>query len=225
MKNMGLRDLRLVAPKADKSDVEARKMAAHAQDVLKKSKIFPTLKKAVVGCDLVVGTSRRKGRERGNWTEPRAFAEAAGEFPPRYKVALVFGPEDSGLLNDDVALCQRMIHIPSHRSFPSLNLAQAVMVVGYELFRRASESPARKASVPAEKKAAKLEAVEAMYEDLGKLLGEIGFLNKQNPKHLMRLLRQLFNRARPTDKEVRIFRGICRQVRWWKGRQASNHLT
>ena len=99
------------------------------------------------------------------------------------------------------------------------------MVLGYELFRRASESPARKSSVAAEKKAAKLEAVEAMYEDLGQLLGEIGFLNKQNPKHLMRLLRQLFNRARPTDKEVRIFRGICRQVRWWKGRQGSNHLT
>lgn len=219
MKNMGLKDLRLVAPKADKEDVEARKMAAHAQDVLKKSKIFPDLKKAVAGFDLVVGTSRRKGRERGNWTEPRAFAETAQKFPPRYKIALVFGPEDSGLLNDDVAVCQRMIHIPSHKAFASLNLAQAVMVIAYELFIASSVLASRKKSQPAEKKAAKLEAVEAMYEDLGLLLGEIGFLNKQNPKHLMRLLRQLFNRARPTDKEVRIFRGICRQVRWWGGQK------
>jgi len=220
MKNMGLKDLRLVAPKADREDVEARKMAAHAQDVLKKSKVFSDLKAAVAGFDLVVGTSRRKGRERGNWTEPRAFAEAAQKFPPRYKVALVFGPEDSGLLNDDVALCQRMIHIPSHKAFPSLNLAQAVMVIAYELYLATSGILARKVSIPAEKKAAKLEALEAMYEDLGALLGEIGFLNKQNPKHLMRLLRQLFNRARPTDKEVRIFRGICRQVRWWRGQKA-----
>ncbi|MFO1463958.1 MAG: RNA methyltransferase [bacterium] len=218
MKNMGLKDLRLVAPKADKEDLEARKMAAHAQDVLKKSKVFSDLKSAVAGCDLVVGTSRRKGRERGNWTDPRRFAAAALEFPPRYKIALVFGPEDSGLLNDDVAVCQRMIHIPSHAAFPSLNLAQAVMVIAYELFAAKARPKSGPASTPAEKKPAKLESLEAMYEDLGTLLGEIGFLNKQNPKHLMRLLRQLFNRARPTDKEVRIFRGICRQVRWWGNR-------
>ncbi len=216
MKNMGLKDLRLVAPKADKEDLEARKMAAHAQDVLKKSKLFPDLKSAVKGFDLVVGTSRRKGRERGNWTDPRNFALAALNFAPRYKAALVFGPEDSGLLNDDVAVCQRMIHIPSHAAFPSLNLAQAVMVIAYELFAAKSQSRRAEAKPAAEKKPAKLETLEAMYEDLGTLLGEIGFLNKQNPKHLMRLLRQLFNRARPTDKEVRIFRGICRQVRWWK---------
>ena len=219
MKNMGLKDLRLVAPKADKTDLEARKMAAHAQDVLKKSKIFPNLKAALAGFDLVVGTSRRKGRERGNWTEPRDFAEACLEFPSRYKVALVFGPEDSGLLNDDVALCQRMIHIPSHPAFASLNLAQAVMVVGYELFQASVRKSSRKKSPAAAKKPAKLEGLEAMYEDLGQLLGEIGFLNQQNPKHLMRLLRQLFNRARPTDKEVRIFRGICRQVRWYVGQK------
>jgi len=217
MKNMGLKDLRLVAPKADKEDLEARKMAAHAQDVLKKSKLFLDLKSAVKGCDLVVGTSRRKGRERGNWTEPRGFAAVAQDFPPRYKVALVFGPEDSGLLNDDVAVCQRMIHIPSHAAFPSLNLAQAVMVIAYELYAAKSLGRRRDSAPAAEKKPAKLQTLEAMYEDLGALLGEIGFLNKQNPKHLMRLLRQLFNRARPTDKEVRIFRGICRQVRWWKG--------
>ncbi|MCE9625152.1 MAG: RNA methyltransferase [Deltaproteobacteria bacterium] len=215
MKNMGLKDLRLVEPKADKEDLDARRMATHAQDLLKKSKVFSSLKDALVGFDLVVGTSRRKGRERGNWTDPRAFAETSKEFVPRYRVAIVFGPEDSGLLNDDVALCQRMIHIPSHADFPSLNLAQAVMVVAYELYVLKASSKLKKTPA-AEKKPAKLQSIEAMYEDLGSLLAESGFLNKQNPKHLMRLLRQLFNRARPTDKEVRIFRGICRQLRWWK---------
>ena len=214
MKNMGLKDLRLVEPKADKTELDARKMAAHAQDLLKKSKIFPDLKAAVKGFDLVVGTSRRKGRERGNWTTPREFANQLETLPPKHKIALVFGPEDSGLLNDDVAVCQRMIHIPSHDDFPSLNLAQAVMVCAYELFL--AKTSKRKAAVSTERKTAKLQILEGMYEDLSSLLAEIGFLNTQNPKHLMRLLRQFFNRARPTEKEVRIFRGICRQTRWWK---------
>ncbi|HKX12432.1 MAG TPA: RNA methyltransferase [bacterium] len=214
MKNMGLKDLRLVEPKADKTELDARKMAAHAQDLLKKSKIFPDLKSAITGFDLVVGTSRRKGRERGNWTTPREFASQVGEMPVKQKTALVFGPEDSGLLNDDVALCQRMIHIPSHDDFPSLNLAQAVMVLAYELF--IAKTSRRKVKASTERKTAKLQVLEGMYEDMGGLLAEIGFLNKQNPKHLMRLLRHFFNRARPTEKEVRIFRGICRQARWWK---------
>lgn len=214
MKNMGLKDLRLVEPKADKSELDARKMAAHAQDLLKKAKIFPDLKSAIHGFDLIVGTSRRKGKERGNWSTPREFAAQIEKMPAKQKTALVFGPEDSGLLNDDVALCQRMIHIPSHDAFPSLNLAQAVMVLAYELFVAKSSRRSEKGST--ERKTAKLQIVEGMYEDLASLLAEIGFLNKQNPKHLMRLLRQFFNRARPTEKEVRIFRGIFRQTRWWK---------
>jgi len=211
---MGLKDLRLVTPQADPEDLDARKMAAHAKDLLKKAKHFDSLKDAVAKFDWVYGTSRRKGKERGNWTTPREFAQDYGKMPVRQKIAVVFGPEDSGLLNDDVQLCQRMIHIPSHPAFASLNLAQAVMVIAYELFQ------AKQAKYPKPAKAskagtAKVQSLEAMYQDLGSMLGEIGFLNKQNPKHLMRLLRNLFNRARPTDKEIRIFRGICRQVRWW----------
>ncbi|HCU24858.1 MAG TPA: RNA methyltransferase [Deltaproteobacteria bacterium] len=216
MKNMGLKDLRLVNPQADPAELEARKMAAHAQDVLKRARRFPDLKAAVANFDWVVGTSRRKGKERSNWTTPREFASSSLEFTPRAKVAMVFGPEDSGLLNEDVALCQKMIHIPSHTAFPSLNLAQAVMVTAYELFLAKELGKRAKTSESSSSRPAKVETLEAMYEDLGLLLAEIGFLNQQNPRHLMRLLRHLFNRARTTDKEARIFRGICRQVRWWK---------
>lgn len=214
MKNMGLKDLRLVEPRADPKDLDARKMAAHAKDVLASAKKFRTLAAALKGFHLVAGTSRRKGNTRSNWTEPRPFASGLSELPARHKVALVFGPEDSGLSNEDVTLCHRMIFIPSHRAFASLNLAQAVMVVAYECFQ-ARESKARKAVAHSVAGTASVQSLEGMYEDLGALLGEIGFLHKQNPLHLMRLIRNLFNRARPTDKEVRIFRGICRQVRWW----------
>jgi tRNA/rRNA methyltransferase len=217
MKNMGLKDLRLVLPQADPKDLEARKMAAHAKDILSKAKTFKNLKSALKGFDLVVGTSRRKGKERSNWRSPRQFAEEVQSFPPKHKIAILFGREDTGLTNQEISLCHRIVTIPSHKSFASLNLAQAVMVLAYELFlakqrRRLSKGlAAAEASV----KPAKLQHLEAMYEDLGTLLGEVGFLNKQNPHRLMRLIRNLFNRARPTEKEVRIFRGICRQVRWW----------
>jgi len=225
MKNMGLKDLRLVAPKADPKDPDAQKMAAHAKEILKKAKRFPDLKKALKGFDLAVATSRRKGGQRGNWRDPRQFAVELAQLPKNRKVALVFGREDTGLTNEQISLCQRIVTIPSHRSFASLNLAQAVMVLAYEIFITKRTSMNRAKAVPSplvgegqgegSHKPAKIQSLESMYEDLGKLLGEIGFLNQQNPKHLMYLLRNLFNRARPTDKEVRIFRGICRQVRWW----------
>lgn len=232
MKNMGLKDLRLVHPKADPKDLEARKMAAHAQDILKNAKKFSDLKKALKGFDLVVGTSRRKGGQRGNWWNPRQMASELLELPAKRRVALVFGREDTGLTNEQVALCQRIVTIPSHKKFASLNLAQAVMVLSYEIFVAKSHKKNSKAKFPSPArgegqgegvaKPAKNQYLEAMYEDLGTLLGEIGFLSKQNPRHLMYLIRNLFNRARPTDKEVRIFRGICRQVRWFKRETGKN---
>jgi len=219
MKNMGLKDLRLVEPVADLEDLEARKMAANAKDVLGRAKTFRDLKSALKGFDLVAGTSRRKGKERANWMGPRDFAEWSRSLPKRHKTAILFGSEDSGLLNDDIALCQKKIMIPSHPAQPSLNLAQAVMVVAYELFVAHSRPEHLSEGTP-EKKSAKIEHLEAMYTDLHDLLWEVGFLNKSNPKHLMRLLRNLFSRAHTTEKEVRIFRGICRQVRWWKGQDS-----
>ncbi len=214
MKNMGLKDLRLVAPQAAPRDFEAQKMAAHAKDLLKSAKIFSSLPDAVKGFHLIVGTSRRKGKERGNWTEPRAFATALSKLPARQKVAILFGAEDSGLSNEEVTLCQRMICIPSHAGFGSLNLAQAVMVVAYECFLATLDGK-KTPNLPAEERPSRLEHVEGMYADLKALLGETGFLDKHNPEHLMRLIRNLFNRAHPTEREVRIVRGICRQVRWW----------
>ncbi len=215
MKNMGLKELFLIEPEALPRDSEAKKMAAHAKDVLHEAKIFPELKTALQDFDLVVGTSRRKGKERSNWTTPREFGKLSREISAEKRIAILFGPEDSGLSNEEVALCQKIVEIPSHPDFPSLNLAQAVMVMAYECFTAQLATDAQ-ASPQKAAKSAKIESLENLYEDLGELLLEIGFLREENPKHLMRLLRHFFNRAQPTEKEVKIFRGIFRQLRWWK---------
>lgn len=214
MKNMGLRELFLIEPEALPSDGEAKKMAAHAKDVLHESKIFSDLKTALQDFDLVVGTSRRKGKERGNWTTPREFGQLSAEIVEEKRIAILFGPEDSGLSNEEITLCQKIVEIPSHSDFPSLNLAQAVMVIAYECFTASlgAQTPTPK-KLP---KTAKVESLENFYSDLGELLLEIGFLREDNPLHLMRLLRHFFNRAQASEKEVKIFRGILRQLRWWK---------
>lgn len=215
MKNMGMSDLRLVAPEANPNTPMARKMSMNAKDVLLGAKSFPDPAAAIGDLDLVVGTSRRFGKERDNFISLRDFAELSKTFPKNHKVGIVFGHEVTGLTNEELTLCQKIITIPVHEDYPSLNLAQAVMLVCYEIFMAESGADFS-VPEPIESEAASVKDFENMIEDLHNLLGESGFLHRENPEHLMRLLRNLFNRARLTDNEVKIFRGICRQIRWWK---------
>jgi tRNA/rRNA methyltransferase len=236
MKNMGFADLRLVEPEVTAKDAEARKMAVHATDVLDQTRTFWDLKDALTGLDLVAGTSRRVGKDRMGAMTPREFAEFCLSLPRDSRIAVLFGTEDTGLTGEELKYCQRVVSIPSHPGFPSLNLAQAVMIVCYELYLAlqsegrpplgagktamakiavSAEGTLAKAAASAEAALAKAENLEAMYGDLEDLLSQSGFLDKNNPEHLMQLLRNLFSRALPTEKEVKILRGICRQLRWW----------
>lgn len=216
MANMGLTSLRLVKPKADPKSMAARKMAMGGQGILRSAKVFDEMEEAIADLKLVAGTSRRKGKDRGNYLIPQEFAQHAGGLPKSHGVGIVFGPEDHGLNKTEVALCQRIIHIPSHPRCPSLNLAQAVMVVAYEIFLRQQQSK-KIIFDPVEREVASVGDFEGMVEDWRALLLESGFLHKKgNPDHLMRLFRNFLNRARPSSREVKILRGICRQLRWWK---------
>ncbi len=215
MKNMGLGELRLVKPEALPGDRDAVQMAVHAEDILRRAQIFSDLKSALEGFDLIIGTSRRVGGDRGNWFSPREFAEFLGTLSKNQRVATVFGTEDSGLTNEEIQLCHRLIQIPSHFDSPSLNLAQAVMIVCYELFLAQGGADNREESSDPDDSIAKFENLEGMYRDLNQLLRESGFLDRNNPDHMMRMLRNLYNRAHLTEREVKIIRGICRQLRWW----------
>jgi TrmH family RNA methyltransferase len=208
MKNMGLRSLRLVEPPAGLDRPEARALAYGAWDVLDAASVFANLRGAVADASLVAGTS---GRKDARALEPRAFAADAATRADHGRVAVVFGPESSGLTNDELAHCHLLIHIPTDVAQPSLNLAQAVLIVAYELHLAALEpaAPARE-----EPLAATAGEVEAALDDLREALLTVGYLNPANPNAILPELRALIARSRPTPRDVTLLRGIARQVAW-----------
>ncbi len=210
LRNMGFADLRLVAPHTRNRHAE-QAMAVHGRDVLEGAKVFPDLTSAVDGCSLLVGTTRRAGLYR---SAAKPIREAAPELirqSTANRVAIIFGPEDFGLTNRELKLCQRLITIQAAPDYPSLNLAQAVMVVAYELMIAqygASAAPEAPALAPAV-------AVDAMLARMADALVAIGFLPADNPDHIMFALRAILGRSGVTPRELEILSGIASQIRWF----------
>ena len=209
MKNMGLGDLVLVKPKYFPHE-EATARASGASDVLDSARVVDTLEEALADCVYVAGASARS--RTINWPSmgPRDCAERMIQESGHGKVAAVFGPEKTGLHNDDLDLCHTLLTIPTDPGFSSLNLAMAVQVITYEL-RVASmldQGPVFEAEAPP----ATGEEMEHFYTHLENVLKDIEFLDPENPRHLMRRLRRLFIRARPDKNEINILRGILTAV-------------
>lgn len=215
MKNMGLHDLCLVAPRA-RSTMVARAMAVHAHDVLTAARSVETIPAAVADCHLVVGTTCRGGSYRAAADDLVEAAPAILAAAQQETVALLFGPEDHGLTNEDLGHCQRLVSINSDPAYASLNLAQAVLVCCYELRRATGTLPQE----PDRRPAAPAAEVERMLEHLQRALLKIGFLIPDNPAHIMLALRQLFGRTTLDEREVRIFLGLARQIEWYARTQA-----
>ncbi|MBI2091228.1 MAG: RNA methyltransferase [Deltaproteobacteria bacterium] len=209
MKNMGLNDLALVGGGRTQS-FWARAMAVHAAEMLKKIRRFATLREAVADCGLVVGTTCRGGLYRSHNRSPREVAPDLLAVARRAKAALVFGPEDHGLSNQDLKHCQWLITIPAHPDYPSLNMAQAVMICLYELYLAALENPPQSAIVRAP-----AERVERLFDRMRASLLKIGFLDPQNPDHILLALRRVLGRAGLEEKDVRILIGLFRQIEWY----------
>jgi len=208
MKNMGLSDLRLVHPRAELNK-QAYTMALRAADVLDRARFHQELSEAVADCGLVIGTSRRRGIQRRNLLAPRLAAEmlrpvlAAGE-----KAAVVFGCEDLGLSNQEVALCHWLVAIHTGTGFESLNLSHAVAVVLFAINEAVREWH------PEPKKLALAKNQEQMFHHLEQMLLGTGFIQEADPRRMMLALRHLFHRANPTEREVKIIRGTLRQIKW-----------
>jgi tRNA/rRNA methyltransferase len=217
MKNMGLRDLVLVRPRF-RGRFWAKTMAVHASDVLEASRTCETLAEAVADCGLIAGTTCRQGPYRATEHTPRSAAAELLCSARRNKVALVFGPEDHGLSNKDIQLCQLVVTIPSHASYPSLNLASAVGICCYELFVAGSEAAQPGAEAPVLATSAN---TERMYEHLQDSFLSIGFLLRDNPEHIMYAFRSMLGRARLEDRDVRILLGLARQIEWYGSRKSS----
>ena len=213
MKTMGLMDLSLVAPKRFPAG-EATALATGANDILENAQIVPDLKVAIADCHYVVGTS---ARVRGVGPPLMNLKEAMGVLcevvHEKKKTAIVFGREDSGLTNNELACCQVQLHIPTNEKFSSLNLAAAVQVVCYELRGQAlninKQISHKKKLLYREVTAGEL---TQYYEHLYTTLVEIGFLEHSSHEKIMNKLRRLYDRAGLNDKELAILRGILSQT-------------
>lgn len=205
MKNFGLAELVLVAPRC-RVDRAARALASHAGDVLDRARIVGGLDEALAGTRWAVGTSAR----------PRA-SEAVREYPPDAGLAslpdrggaLVFGPEDHGLANDELDRCQALIRIPT-AAYASVNLAQAVNLLSYRWFATRRDAP-RPSDAP---EMAERDQMERMYGQLVELWHLIGYTDPQREAPTLRLFRGLLDRARPTRREVAALRGLVSQAAW-----------
>lgn len=209
MRNMGVGELTLVSPVSFRRE-QAEVMAVHGREVLDTMRISSSLQAAVGDCGLVVGATCRSGLYRDSVVSPRALAPEIVATAAANRVALVFGPEESGLTNEDLRVCQRLMTIPTDAAYTSLNLAQAVLVCCYEVFLAAQgESPG------VSRPLAMAEQQELMYEKLKQALLRVGFLHKENPEHIMFALRRLFGRAGLEERDVRILLGMARQIEWY----------
>ncbi len=209
MKNMGLEDLCLVQP-AEFPHAEATARASGADDVLHRARVCEDLESAVSDCGFVVAASAR--RRSLAWPElnPHACALKLATMRLVCPVAIVFGPEQSGLSNDEVMRCNVLSTISANPQYSSLNLAMAVQIFAYEL-RQAIGNDAGEA-VAAEAPPATSAELEHYFEHLERILLATGFLKPHNPRHLMLRLRRLFLRAELDKNEINILRGILSAV-------------
>ena len=214
--NMGIGSL-IVVGNRDLDDEAMRQMATHeSKRIIDGMRHFDTLDEALAEFNWVVGTTARQGSGRGPAVSPRRMAAELTAVSEANRIALLFGPEDRGLTNDDLRFCQTVVTIPTS-GFKSLNLSHAVMIVCYELFVARLDEPAK----PLPKLASSRE-LEGMYTQLKAILQAIGFLNPENPDYWMMHIRRLLARTTLQARDVKIIRGICRQIEWYGDHKERN---
>lgn len=209
MRNMGIGSLLVSEPQNFDRD-RILKMATHtAVETVDSIQVHPSLKEALAPFQFIVGTTARLGKQRQEIFTPAQIAEQVLPSSKQNRVAIIFGPEDRGLTNEDLWFCHALVNIPT-AEFSSLNLAQAVMVICYELFKAVDRGPKR-----FHPRMANSFELENMYDHLKDVLIRISFLNPQNPEYWLNNLRNFFSRMELRAKDVKLIRGICRQIDWY----------
>ena len=208
MKVMGLSALHLVTPKTYPS-ADATARASGADDLLQAAQVHDSLESALRGCTLVLGTSARLRSLPMPMFDARRAARQALRESGAHDVAILFGRERYGLTNEEMMRCQYLVNIPANPDYSSLNIAQAVQIITYEL-RMAALGVADVEVPPADWEPVDDTQMERFYEHLEQTLLDIRFLNPRQPKKLMMRLRRLFNRSRPDQNEINILRGILK---------------
>jgi len=213
MANMGLGELVLVEPVV-KIGVLGRALAKGADHVLEGARRARSLAEAVEPYQRVVGTAALRARSASGVLAPRELPAVLAADPPGSRAALVFGPEVGGLTNDELALCHPLVNVPCDPVQPTLNLAQAVLILAYELFvarlARGDAAAAVEPEPPAEP--AEHAQVEALFAQGVDLLRRVDFARDDTFEHVRRDLRRLLARAALSAREAIILRGVCRRL-------------
>ncbi len=221
MKNMGLEKLYLVAPRRF-PHAEASARASGADDLLSAAVVCETLEASLSGCMLVFGASARLRTIAWPQLDPRQCAQLVSAMDGAAEVALVFGREHAGLTNEELEQCHYLVHIPTNPEFCSLNLAAAVQVMAYEArVACCSDAPSGRSNFPGGQLAT-ADELAGFYCHLEQAIIDIGFLDPDNPRLLMRRLRRLFNRSRLEKMELNILRGILAAAQRKAGRSGSS---
>jgi TrmH family RNA methyltransferase len=208
--NLGFSRLHLVRPACDPLGSEARMMAVDAAGLLERAEVHDELPAALAGAGAVLGTSRRTGKHRRpHWRLDQCSGRIV-ELARSTDVAVVFGREDHGLADADLDRCTHLAHLPAASAYPSFNLAQAVLLVAYQLRMTGFEVPAE----PALSGPAPDEQREELYLHLEQAWRTIGFLSEDTTEMIMRRFRRLLGRAAMTADEVKLLRGVARQTLW-----------
>jgi len=206
IKNMGFKNLELVTQRKMLTD-EARYMAYNAIDILENAAIYPRFKDAIKDKNLIIGTTRRIGRQRGLILPLKDSIKRIIAVAKKNKIAILFGREDRGLTNKEIENCGFLITIPAEYSAPSLNLAQSVLLVAYELSKKTYKKEAPELVKHAE--------LESLYRHIHSTLNLLEYIPRGNRDleiRIMRNLKHLIGRAGLTDWELRMLYGICSQI-------------
>jgi tRNA/rRNA methyltransferase len=213
-RNMGITRLIVVDPEDADPERMLKMATGSSAHLIQNLAIYPDLASALGSFQYIVGTTARLGGSyRQSPVTPRELARQLIPISRRNQVALLFGPENWGLANEELALCHSLVTIPTS-DFRSLNLAQAVLVVAYEIFLARQDLKER--FVP---RLANSFELEAMYAELQATLLQINYIGHQNPEHWMMRIRRFFSRHGLRAAEVQVIRGICRQIDWYVRRR------
>lgn len=208
-KNMGISRLLVVNPSGCDLARIMKTATHHAEDLVLGIDVYERLEDALKPFQYVVGTTARRGSHRQSVRNPRQLALDLIPISRKNHVALLFGPEASGLANEHIRYCDALVTIPT-AEFSSINLAQAVMIMVYEIFTAASGK--KDHFVP--RLATRFE-LESMYAHLKETLTRISFISAENPDYRMESIRRFFSRMQVRGRDVQLIRGICRQIEWY----------
>lgn len=221
MKVMGLFNLYLVNPKSF-PDEQATALSSNAHDVLDNATVVSSLEQAIADCQLVIGTSARQNRSlKWQIQDARSCGISVTKHALDGKVAIIFGTESSGLSNDELSHCHRLVYIPTNPDYRSLNIASAVQIISYEC-RLAMQNMCKENNTKSvqddNKQQDTKEALvnsadmDSYFEQLETILIETTFLNPEKPRYLMPKLRRLYSRTGVTQSELKILRGILSAI-------------